>query len=266
METFKQNLTTVDSTASYEVYVNNTATIRTGNVEDYDTVVVTGANGIAKRTLTVRVGESAFYGTVTGSVYAQGGNPLTGVSVTAKTVTGVTYSSQTSVDSSFNLSNLPAGKYTVRAEKTGYDSYVWGDVTVLGGNSVTQLQAISLDTVTAVTYLYASAAHSVTHAVYSQPVISGSNTDTNAFHLPAAARFLQIQFSQELALSQNTLQLYINNSASYINYQVLSGNILSLDLSTLTSGQAATLKIVGLKKTSGNILFDPINVYTFLED
>lgn len=183
VEAFKQTLSTVDPAAHLEVYEQDRTTVRTGIVQKFDIVVITGANGLARRELEVRTEDAP-----------------------------------------------PAGS------------------------------AVTL------TALYASTDNTVTNAVYSQQIGSHPNSSVNSFHIPASASHLLVQFNQELAPDQEGLQVYVNDSLLPSgSVQVLPDRILALNLSQVSSGREAVIKITHLKITGGQLKANPVTVYIYKE-
>ncbi len=184
VEAFKQTLSTVDPAAHLEVYEQDRTTVRTGIVQKFDIVVITGANGLARRELEVRTEDAP----------------------------------------------PPAG----------------AEVTIAA--------------------LYASSDNSVTNAVYSQQIGSHPNSNVNPFHIPASAPHLLLQFSQELSPDQEGIQVYVNESLlSSGSVQVLPDRILALNLSQVSSGREAVIKITHLQITGGQINANPVTVYIYKE-
>jgi hypothetical protein len=173
VEAFKQTLSTVDPAAHLEVYEQDRTTVRTGIVQKFDIVVITGANGLARRELEVRTEDAP---------------PAAGVEATMAA-------------------------------------------------------------------LYASSDNTVTSAVYSQQMGNGTNTEASPFPVPASAKYLLIQFNQELAASQDGLKVFADGSPiTSDSIKLLPDGILSLDLKSLPSGQAAVISVTGLKGAKATII------------
>lgn len=114
--------------------------------------------------------------------------------------------------------------------------------------------------------LYASSDNTVTNAVYSQQIGSHPNSSVNSFHIPASASHLLVQFNQELAPDQEGLQVFVNDSLlPGGSVQVLPDRILALNLSQVTSGREAVIKITHLKITGGQLKANPVTVYIYKE-
>ncbi len=185
VEALKQTLSTVDPAARLEVYEQDRTTIRTGIVQKFDIVMITGANGLTRRELEIRTEDAP---------------PAAGVEVTMAA-------------------------------------------------------------------LYASPDNTVTNAVYSQQIGSHPNSSVNSFHIPASAPHLLVQFNQELAPDQEGLQIYVNDSLLPSgSIQVLPDRILALNLSQVSSGREAVIKITHLKITGGQINANPVPVYIYKEN
>ncbi len=184
VEAFKQTLSTVDPAAHLEVYEQDRTTVRTGIVQKFDIVVITGSNGLARRELEVRTEDAP---------------PAAGAEVTMAA-------------------------------------------------------------------LYASSDNTVTNAVYSQQVGSHPNSSVSSFHIPSSASHLLVQFNQELAPDQEGLQVYVNDSLLPSgSVQVLPDRILALNLSQVSSGREAVIKITHLIITSGQLKANPVTVYIYKE-
>lgn len=144
-------------------------------------------------------------------------------------------------------------------------------VVVTGSNGISQRQLeIRIEAVSpsspgpaaGIAGLYASPDHSVTNAVYSQPIGPGANTENAPFHIPSSANYLLIQFNQELAASSEGLQVYANGSlVSADSVRLLPERLLALNVAGLPLDQDTVIRISGLKKATGNIPVDPFTVY-----
>ncbi|MFM9332134.1 S-layer homology domain-containing protein [Paenibacillus mesotrionivorans] len=184
VEAFKQTLSTIDPAAHLEVYEQDRTTVRTGIVQKFDIVVITGANGLARRELEVRTEDTP---------------PAAGPEVT-------------------------------------------------------------------IAALYASSDNTVTGAVYSQQNGSQPNSSVNPLHIPSSAPHLLVQFNQELSPDQEGLQVYVNDSLLPSgSVQVLPDRILALNLSQVSSGREAVIKITHLKITGGQLKANPVTVYIYKE-
>ena len=61
---------------------------------------------------------------ITGTITDPSGAPITGAKVTAKDVDrGVVYSTETNAQGVYNLPRVPIGRYDVRAESQGFQSW-----------------------------------------------------------------------------------------------------------------------------------------------
>ncbi|UCE38087.1 MAG: right-handed parallel beta-helix repeat-containing protein [Thermoplasmata archaeon] len=75
-------------------------------------------------TMWVNVSSAVTTGSISGTVKDEDGEPISGATVT---LVGITYSATTDENGDFTISNIPAGTYDLKAEKTGYQ-----DKTIIG--------------------------------------------------------------------------------------------------------------------------------------
>lgn len=128
--------------------------------------------------------------------------------------------------------------------------------------TVRTLDNVPVDSAIGAVRLYASPDNTVTGAVYSQPIGTGTNTQASPFHIPASAKYLLIQFNQELAASQDGLKIYADGSlVSAGSIRLLPERILSVNVTGFSPGRDIFINIVGLKKAGGNAPGDPLTIY-----
>ncbi|CAG7633533.1 hypothetical protein PAESOLCIP111_03475 [Paenibacillus solanacearum] len=275
VEAFKAGLTPAVG-ATLEVYAADQTTVKTGNVETGNVVIVTAQDTVTTSVYTVTVlsGPSLSNdASVTSTVYTVNGQSIGnvpfGTSVEAfkaglTPAVGATLEVYETDETTVKTGNVETGNVVIVTAQNSVTKSVY---TITVSNSLSVIGAV---------YLYASSTGivtggTVTDVVYSQDNILGVNANLNGINV-TTANYLVIKFSDVIAdkAAQNSLSFAFGPSTvSGVTYSVYKNTVnenvyLSVELpSPLTVGYHK-VDINGLKKQNGDEA-STVTIYVYKE-